>query len=55
MQEGGGQPHIYPKHFDNWDIPLPPLEIQEQIVKEIEGYQKIIDGAKMVVDNYNLH
>jgi type I restriction enzyme M protein len=34
------------------EIPLPPLEIQEQIVKEIEGYQKIIDGAKMVVDNY---
>ena len=53
MQEGGGQPHIYPKNFDNWEIPLPPLEIQEQIVKEIEGYQKIIDGAKMVVDNYN--
>ena len=52
MQEGGGQPHIYPKHFDNWYIPLPPIEIQEQIVKEIEGYQKIIDGAKMVVDNY---
>lgn len=52
MQEGGGQPHIYPKHFDNWDIPLPPIEIQEQIVKEIEGYQKIINGAKMVVDNY---
>lgn len=34
------------------EIPLPPLEIQEQIVKEIEGFQKIIDGAKMVVDNY---
>jgi len=34
------------------EIPLPPLEIQEQIVKEIEGYQKIIDGAKMVVENY---
>jgi type I restriction enzyme M protein len=52
MQEGGGQPHIYPKHFDNWEIPLPPLSIQEEIVKEIEGYQKIIDGAKMVVENY---
>ena len=52
MQEGGGQPHIYPKNFENWEIPLPPIEIQEQIVKEIEGYQKIIDGAKMVVDNY---
>lgn len=52
LQEGGGQPHIYPKHFDDWEIPLPPLEIQQQIVAEIEGYQKIIDGAKQVVNNY---
>lgn len=33
-------------------IPLPPLSIQEEIVSEIEGYQKIIDGAKAVVANY---
>jgi type I restriction enzyme S subunit len=33
-------------------IPLPPLSVQEEIVAEIESYQKIIDGAKMVVDNY---
>jgi type I restriction enzyme M protein len=33
-------------------IPLPPLHIQEEIVKEIDGYQKIIDGAKQVVENY---
>jgi type I restriction enzyme M protein len=33
-------------------IPLPPLPIQEEIVAEIEGYQKIIDGAKTVVANY---
>ena len=32
--------------------PLPPLSIQQQIVNEIEGYQKIIDGAKQVVKNY---
>ena len=38
--------------YSQLEIPLPPLEIQEQIVKEIEGFQKIIDGAKMVVDNY---
>jgi type I restriction enzyme M protein len=36
----------------DFEIPLPPIEIQELIVKEIEGYQKIIDGSKMVVDNY---
>lgn len=33
-------------------ILLPPLSIQQEIVEEIEGYQKIIYGARMVVDNY---
>ncbi|MDC1082239.1 restriction endonuclease subunit S, partial [Gammaproteobacteria bacterium] len=32
--------------------PLPPLEIQQEIVDELEGYQKIIDGCKQVVENY---
>lgn len=34
------------------EIPLPPLSVQEEIVAEVDGYQKIIDGARMVVDNY---
>jgi type I restriction enzyme M protein len=33
-------------------IPLPPLEIQNKIVEEIENYQKIIDGGNKVVENY---
>ena len=33
-------------------IPLPPLEAQQQIVEEIEGFQKVIDGARAVVENY---
>lgn len=33
-------------------IPLPPLEIQEKIVTELDSYQKVIDGAKQVVENY---
>lgn len=40
------------KELKNKKIPLPPLSVQEDIVAEIESYQKIIDGAKMVVDNY---
>jgi type I restriction enzyme M protein len=36
-------------------IPLPPLEVQQQIVAEIEGYQKVIDGARQVLDNYKPH
>jgi len=35
-----------------YKIPLPPLEIQEQIVAELDNYQKIIDGAKQIVENY---
>ena len=35
-----------------YKIPLPPLKIQQEIVAEIEGYQKIIDGARAVVENY---
>ncbi len=33
-------------------IPLPPLEVQKEIVAEIEEYQKVIDGARAVVENY---
>ena len=30
-------------------IPLPPLEVQQEIVAEIEGYQKIIEGARELI------
>lgn len=36
-------------------IPLPPLDVQEEIVAEIEGYQKVIDGARAVLDSYRPH
>ncbi|MBK1720305.1 N-6 DNA methylase [Thiocystis violacea] len=38
--------------FNDYRVPLPPLEVQKEIVAEIEGYQKIIDGARQVVENY---
>ena len=39
----------------NIRIPLPPMEVQQEIVAEIEGYQKVIDGARAVVENYRPH
>ena len=33
-------------------IPLPPLAVQKQIVAEIEQWQKVIDGAKQVAENW---
>ena len=43
---------INQKQIKKIKIPLPPLEVQKEIINEIEGYQKIIDGAKQVVDNW---
>lgn len=45
----------YQRHFTKlrrYQFPLPSLEIQEQIVAELDGYQKIIDGAKQVVESW---
>jgi restriction endonuclease S subunit len=36
-------------------IPLPPLEVQNEIAAEIEGYQKVINGARAVLDGYRPH
>ena len=45
-------PGINRNHVYSIKIPLPPLETQKEIVTEVEGYQKIIDGAKQVVENW---
>ena len=48
----------YKRHYSKLrahQIPLPPLEVQQEIVTEIEGYQKVIDGARVVVENYRPH
>ena len=37
------------------EIPLPPLDVQKEIVAEIEDYQKVINGARAVLDNYHPH
>ena len=38
-----------------YGIPLPPLSVQHEILAEIENYQKVIDGARAVVENYRPH
>ena len=50
--QGIGVRGVTQKYVSDLLIPLPPLTVQEEIVAEIEGYQKIIDGARQVVENY---
>lgn len=52
---GASRKRISRTNLESIQIPLPPLEIQKEIVAEIEGYQKVIDGARAVVDNYKPH
>jgi len=52
---GGTFAEISKSKFCELEIPLPPLDVQKEIVAEIEGYQKVIDGARAVLDNYRPH
>ena len=47
-----GLRRISKNFISDYQIPLPPIEVQQEIVDELEGYQKIIDGCKQVVENY---
>ena len=48
----GGLVHITKAELVKFEIPLPPIEVQKQIVEELDGYQRIIDGANQVVDSW---
>ena len=50
LHGGVGLVHITKGNLEKIEIPLPPLSIQKEIVAKLEGYQKIIDGARQVVE-----
>ena len=52
LMKGAANVSMKVEDLAEFRIPLPPIETQQEIVEEIEGYQKIIDGARQVVDNY---
>ncbi len=55
MTGTGGLQRVPRGYVENFEIPLPPLDVQKELVAEIEGYQKVIDGARAVLDNYRPH
>jgi type I restriction enzyme M protein len=52
---GGSLSRANPTAVGEIKIPLPPLNVQKEIVAEIEGYQKVINGARTVLDHYRPH
>ncbi|MCK5605050.1 restriction endonuclease subunit S, partial [Candidatus Pacearchaeota archaeon] len=52
MGTGGTFKEISKTAISSLKIPLPPLNVQEELVEEINKYRNIIDGAKKVIENY---
>ncbi len=50
--KGIGIKHISKGYIEELEIPLPTIEVQNEIVQQIEQYQNIIDGARQVVNNW---
>lgn len=47
---GGVRMNFKFEYLQNWQIPLPPLEVQREIVEKIATQKKVIDGAEKVIE-----
>ncbi len=55
VSQGSTIQGVTKRQLSEIQIPLPPLKVQQEIVAEIEGYQRVIEGARAVVENYRPH
>ena len=53
--KGAQLPRVGWDAIERLEIPLPPLEVQREVVAEIESYQRVIDGARQMVASYRPH
>ena len=51
LSGGGGQPNISQNIVRKLKIPLPPIEVQKEIVEQIKAKQNAIDHAKAIIQN----
>ena len=50
LQSGAAQPHIYARDFNDFEIPLPPIEVQREIVEKLDAEQAVIEGNKKLIE-----
>ncbi|WP_244497891.1 N-6 DNA methylase [Mesorhizobium sp. Root695] len=55
MTGTGGLQRVPRAFVEQFKIPLPPLDVQREIVAEINSYQRIVDSARAIIDNYRPH
>ncbi len=54
LQKGNAQPHVYIEDLKRLKIPLPPIEVQQQIVSEISAVEKKIVELEKNIQNLNV-
>jgi restriction endonuclease S subunit len=54
LATGGVRMDFKIDYLKKWKIPLPPLEIQKEIVEKIEKQKAIIEGVKKIVDSWEI-
>lgn len=52
MTGSAGQKRVPAQVLAQFKIPLPNIAIQKEIVAELDSFRKIIDGAKLITDNW---
>ena len=54
LTTGASYPAVTENQLFDLEIPLPPLEEQQRILEEIEGCQRVIDGARQILAGYKV-
>lgn len=52
MSAGATFKEISKSNFEKLEIPLPPIEIQRNIISELERYRSVVTGARLIYNNY---
>lgn len=47
-----GNPKLMNNVMEKIQIPLPPLEVQQKVINEVSGYENIIKGCDLILNNY---
>jgi type I restriction-modification system DNA methylase subunit/restriction endonuclease S subunit len=51
---GGVRMDFKIEYMQEWQIPLPPLDVQNEIVEKIEKQKQIVDGAEQIEENFQI-
>ena len=46
LKSEGGVPHVYGRDVAKFSIPLPPLAVQEEIVRRLDAMQEIVEALE---------